>query len=71
MQLEILISFTPDLVYFMLKSWLTFSDPEYKFKVARTNFFPQPNVSDIYDKFYMCLNDLDSGIYMHLRTDKV
>jgi len=47
MLLEILISITPNLVYFMLKSWLSFADPEYKFKVARTNFFPQPNVSDI------------------------
>ena len=25
---------------------ILFSDPEYKFKVPRTNFFPQPNVSD-------------------------
>jgi len=51
MQLEILLSIAHNLVNFMRKFGLSFSEPEYKFKVPRTNFFPQPNVSDMIFKY--------------------
>lgn len=47
MGIEILLYITQKLVISMVKFWLSFADPEYKFKVPRTNFFPQPNVSNL------------------------